>query len=46
MIDRGGRSFFGKILELIGQEATSAKPRQAADCVRDLVAVVQSFTSS
>jgi hypothetical protein len=40
MIDRGERSFFGKVLELIDQEATGAKPRQTADCVRDLVAVL------
>ena len=40
MIDRGERSFFGKVLDLIDQEATSADPRQAADCVRDLVAVL------
>jgi hypothetical protein len=31
---------FGKVLDLIDQEATSANPRQAADCVRDLVAVL------
>ena len=40
MIDRGQHSFFGKVLELIDQEATSANPRPPADCVRDLVTVL------
>lgn len=39
-IDRGERSFFGKVLELIEKEAAGAKPRQAPDLVRDLVAVL------
>jgi hypothetical protein len=38
--NRGERSFFGKVLELIDQQATSANPRPAADCVRDLAAVL------
>ena len=39
-IDHGERSFFGKVLELIDKEAGEAKPRQAPDLVRDLVAVL------
>jgi hypothetical protein len=39
-IDRGERSFFGKVLELIDKEGARAKPRQAPDLVRDLVAVL------
>jgi hypothetical protein len=37
---KGERSFFGKVLELIDNEARSANPRQAPDLVRDLVAVL------
>jgi hypothetical protein len=39
-IDRRERSFFGKVLDLIDKNAAEAKPRQAPDLVRDLVAVL------
>jgi hypothetical protein len=38
--DRGRCTFFGKVMELIDNEAASAQPRQAPDIVRDLVAVL------
>jgi hypothetical protein len=38
--DRRERSFFGKVLDLIDKNAVEAKPRQAPDLVRDLVAML------
>ena len=39
-IDRAERTFFGKIMELIDRESADARPRQAPDLVRDLVAAL------
>jgi hypothetical protein len=39
-INRGERTFFGKVLDLIDKEAASTNPRQAPDLIRDLVAVL------
>ena len=36
-MDSGELTFFGKIVDLIYNEATGARPRQAPDLVRDLV---------
>ena len=36
-MDSGELTFFGKIVDLIDNEATGARPRQAPDLVRDLV---------
>jgi hypothetical protein len=36
-MDSGELTFFGKIVDLIDNEAIDARPRQAPDLVRDLV---------
>jgi hypothetical protein len=39
-VESGGRTFFGKIVDLIDSEATGARSRQAPDLVRDLVSAL------